>query len=343
VQKGSLVVFAQLRKYATVIVKMRSLIVVGIFLIFFLVLSISARLAQAAEKIRISVSGSYNMIFLSAGVAQRKGFFQEEGLDADIVVMRAATSIAALASGDIDYTMLTGSVIRAAIRGLPVRLVAGLMDSSPHVLLARAEIKSVKELRGKKVGIGAFGDATHVLGRMIVAHHGVDPDKEVQFLSLGTDSGRFAALQQGLAEAVVTSPPWDFEGKKMGYAILARAYDYLNYPLSGVGAHVKTIQQNPGQVRRVVKSLIKASRLIRENREEAVKVLVAWGNVAKEHAYASYDSTVKVISADGTIPSDGLNFLIDLAKKDAKITREIPLSEVADFRILKEAQKELGL
>jgi len=71
--------------------------------------------------------------------------------------------------------------------------------------------------------------------------------------------------------------------------------------------------------------------------------LVAWGNVAKEHAYASYDSTVKVISADGTIPSDGLNFLIDLAKKDAKITREIPLSEVADFRILKEAQKELGL
>lgn len=64
--------------------------------------------------------------------------------------MRAATSIAALSSGDIDYTMLRGSVIRAAIRGLPVRLVAGLMDSSPHVLLALPEIKSVKELREKK-------------------------------------------------------------------------------------------------------------------------------------------------------------------------------------------------
>jgi ABC-type nitrate/sulfonate/bicarbonate transport system substrate-binding protein len=117
--QGGPIVLAQLRKCATITVKVRSLMMVGAFLIFFLVLSVSARLAQAAEKIRISVSGSYNMIFLSAGVAQKKGFFQEEGLDADIVVMRAATSIAALASGDIDYTMLTGSVIRAAIRGLP--------------------------------------------------------------------------------------------------------------------------------------------------------------------------------------------------------------------------------
>lgn len=312
------------------------------FLLFFLLLSVAGTRAQA-EKIRISVSGSYNMIFLSAGVAQKKGFFKDEGLDGDIVVMRAATSIPALAGGDIDYTMLTGSVIRAAIRGFPVRLVAGLMNSSPHVLLARPEIKSVKELRGKKVGIGAFGDATHVLARMVIARHSVDSDKDVQFLALGPDSGRFAALQQGLADAVVTSPPWDFEGKKIGYAILARAYDYVNYPLSGLGANVKTIQQNPGQVKRVIKSLIKATRLIRENREEAVKILVAWGKVEPEHAYASYDSTVKVVSADGTIPADGLKLLVDLARKDAQINREIPLSEVADFRILKEAQRELAL
>lgn len=93
--------------------------------------------SRAAEKIRISVSGGYNMIFLSSGVAQHRGFFRDEGLDADIIVMGAGPSIAALTNGDIDYTLLTGTVIRAAIRGLPVRLVAGLMTSSPHVLLAR--------------------------------------------------------------------------------------------------------------------------------------------------------------------------------------------------------------
>ncbi|HEY2990439.1 MAG TPA: ABC transporter substrate-binding protein [Candidatus Binatia bacterium] len=298
---------------------------------------------QAAERIRISVAGSYSMIFLSAGVAQNKGFFKDEGLDADIVVMGAAISVPALSNGDVDYSLLTGSVIRAAIRGLPVRLVAGLMNSSPHVLLARPEIRSVEELRGKKIGLGNFGDATQVLAGMILARHGLVPEKEIQFLSLGLDSARFAALQQGLADAIVTSPPWDFEGKKRGYNILARAYEYVDYPLSGVGVNVKTLQQNRGQIKRTVKSLVKASRFIRENREEAVRVLVAWGKVKPEQAYAAYDSTVKVISNDGGIPADGLKLLVDLAKKDAKISHEIALSDIADFTILREVQQELGI
>ena len=297
----------------------------------------------ASEKIRISVSGGYNMIFLSAGVAQHKGFFKDEGLDADIVVMGAAPSIAALTNGDIDFTLLTGTVIRAAIRGLPVRLVGGLMTSSPHVLLARPEIKSVKELSGRKIGLGSFGDATQVLARVILARNGVDPDKEVQFVPLGSDSGRFAGLQQKLADAVVTSPPWDFEGTKAGYNVVARAYEYLNYPLSGIGLNVKSIQQNREQVKRTTRALIKASRFIRDNREEAVKTLIAWSKTRPEHAYAAYDSTVKVISHDGGIPEDGLKLLIEQAQRDAKITREIALNEVADFAILREIQKELGL
>lgn len=315
----------------------------NVILRIFLVLFSFAGNVAAAEKIRISVAGSYNMVFLSAGVAQKNGFFKQEGLDAEIVVMTPPTSIAALSSGDIDYTMLTGTVIRTAIRGFPVRLVAGLMNSSPQVLLARPEIQSVKDLRGKKVGITTFGSATHVLARIITSRFGLDPDEEIQFLSLGRESALFAALQKGLTDAVVIAPPWDFEGKKMGYKILARAYDFVNFPLSGLGASVKTIQQNPGQVKKVISSLIKASLFIRDNREEAVKVLAAWGKVKPEHAYASYDSTVKVISNDGSIPRDGLDLLIDLARKDAKIAREISVDEVADFRILHQVQKELGL
>lgn len=139
--------------------------------------------SRAAEKIRISVSGGYNMIFLSSGVAQHRGFFKDEGLDADIIV----------------------------------------------------------------IGAGA------------------------------------------------------------------------------------------------TRALIKASRFIRDNREEAVKVLIAWGKAKPEHAYAAYDSTVAVISQDGGIPEDGLKFLIEQAKRDVKMRREISLSEIADFGILREIQKELGV
>ena len=298
---------------------------------------------HAGEKIRLSVSGSYNMIFLAAGVAHHKGFFQDEGLEADIVVMSAPASIAALSNGDIDYTLLTGSVIRAAIRGLPLRIVAGLMSSSAHVFLARPEIKTIKELAGKRIGLAGFGDATHVLARMILAKHAIDPDKDVQFIGLGSDAARITALQQSLADMVVTSPPWDFEGKKLGYNILTRAYEHVNYPLAGVGVNQKSLQTGRGQVKRVVKSLVRANRFMRDNREESVKILINWGKGKPEQAYASYDSTVKIISPDGGIPDDGLKLLIDQAKRDLKVTRDVPVGEVADFSILREVQKELGL
>ena len=130
------------------------------------------------------------MIFLSAGIAQKRGFFKQEGLDAEILVMRPSTSIAALSSGDIDYTMLTGSVTRAAIAGFPLKVVAGFVNSSPHALLGRPEFKSVKDLKGRRVGVGTFGTATHVLARMIIKHFGIDIDKETQVIALGGDAAR---------------------------------------------------------------------------------------------------------------------------------------------------------
>lgn len=314
-------------------------ILVGLFLAAFTLEPVAAM----GEIIRMSVSGSYNMIFLAAGVAHHKGFLREEGLEADIVVMSAPASLAALSNGDIDYTLLTGSVIRGAIRGLPMRIAAGLMTSSAHVFLARPELRALKELSGKRIGLAGFGDATHVLARMILSKHGIDADKDVQFIGLGSDSGRFNALQQNLADMVVTSPPWDFEGKKLGYNILTRAYEHVNYPLAGLGVNLKSLQTNRSQVKRVIKSLVRANRFMRDNREESVKILVSWGKGKPEHAYASYDATVKIISADGGIPEDGLKLLIDQAKRDLKVTKDIPPSEIADFGPLREVQKELGL
>ena len=299
--------------------------------------------AVADDKITISVSGSYSMIFLSAGVAQKKGFFKQEGLDAEILVMRPATSLAALSNGDLDYTMLTGSVIRAAIAGFPVKVVAGFVNSSPHALVSRSEFKSVKDLKGRTIGVGNFGSATHVLARIMIKHSGIDIDKEIRFVALGGDAGRLAGLQTGLVDAAMASPPWDFEAKKMGYVVLARAYEYLNYPLSGLGVNVKRLQQKPAEVKKVIKALIKGSRFIRENRNESIHILADWGKVPQEHALASYDSTVKVVSMDGSIPGDGLHLLIDESRRGARVTREISVNEVTDFTLLHEAQRDLGI
>jgi ABC-type nitrate/sulfonate/bicarbonate transport system substrate-binding protein len=93
----------------------------------------------------------------------------------------------------------------------------------------------------------------------------------------------------------------------------------------------------------VTKSLIRANRLIREDKEGAVRVLVDWAKIEREHAVASYDSAWKVFSPDGTIQPDGLKLVIDQAKSELKLTREVPLNEIVDAAPLIDAQRELGI
>src|SRR5712691_6360799 len=163
-------------------------------------------LAVAADKIRISVT-NFNMSFLPSGLAVKRGFFKEEGLEAEVIRMNANIAVAALASGDVDYTMIFGSVVRAAIRGLPVKVVASFIDSSTHALIARPEFKSVKELKGKTLGVQAYGATDHVAAMMMLKHFGLDPDKDVKTVALGSVAARLAALKEGMVDVAVIAPP----------------------------------------------------------------------------------------------------------------------------------------
>jgi ABC-type nitrate/sulfonate/bicarbonate transport system substrate-binding protein len=114
-------------------------------------------------------------------------------------------------------------------------------------------------------------------------------------------------------------------------------------PQSGMGAHLKKIQNKPNEVKIVIKALVKASRYIRSNRDGAVAALVEWGRVKPELAAATYDSTMKAVTQDGGIPDGGLRLVIDQARSELKISREILPAEVADLSFLTQAQKEFGI
>jgi ABC-type nitrate/sulfonate/bicarbonate transport system substrate-binding protein len=106
---------------------------------------------------------------------------------------------------------------------------------------------------------------------------------------------------------------------------------------------VKKIRERPDESKRVLKAGIKASRYIHQNREGTIEFIMEWLKIDKEMATASYESSSKAFSEDGTIPEKGLRLLIEEAKQSAKVEREVALTEVADVTILKEAQKELGI
>jgi len=298
--------------------------------------------ADAADKVRISVS-SLDTAFLTPAVALKRGFFKEEDIDAEVIRMNANISVTALATGDIDYTTIFGSVVRAAIRGLPVRVVASFLDSPTQMLLARQDFKSVKELKGKTLGVSTFGATADVAARMMFKYSGVDPEKEIKIIALGADQARFTALKEGIVDVIVISPPADVEGKKFGFRVLARAYELFNFPFVGLGANLKKITDRPDEIKRVIKALVKGNRYIRSNRDGAIQTLMEWGRTSKENAALSYDSVVRVFNADGSIPDDGLQAVIEAAAREAKITRQVSAGEVADLSLVREAQKDLGI
>lgn len=306
------------------------------------VLGLAGEFAQGADKVRISVTNP-NMSFLPSGVALKKGFFKDEGLEVEIIRMNVPNIITALVTGDIGYTLIFGSVVRGALRGMPMRALASLLDGSTHALVVKQEYKSGKELKGKTVGIGNFGGTDDVAGRMMLKSFGLDTEKDLKFIALGPDRARLAALKEGLVDAAIIAPPGDSLGRQMGFNVLLRAYEVFSFPFIGIGANLKTIKEKPDEAKRVVKAMVRANRFIRQDKEGAVRILMDWGKVERDHAVASYDSTWKVFSPDGNIPQEGLRLVIEQAKAELKLTREVPLNEVVDLAPLREAQKELGI
>jgi NitT/TauT family transport system substrate-binding protein len=307
-------------------------------IVFALLLSASA----SAERIRIGVT-NYNLTYLSSGVALKRGFFRAEGLDAEIIRMTPDVSVVAITGGDIDYSMLFGLVVRSAVRGLPVRVVANFMDSSPLALIARPQFKSGKDLKGKTLGVSTFGATPEIAARMVFKEAGIDPEKEIKVVALRTDDARMAALKEGIVDVIVIAPPADVEMRKQGFNVVARVDEVFKFPYVGLGANVRKIKERPDEVKRTIKAMIRANRYIRENRAGTIQVLNEWGGVKPDSAAATYDSSWKVFNPDGTISPDGLRLVIEQAKREMKITRDVALDDVADIAALRAAQAELGI
>ena len=307
-------------------------------LIIFLLCSSS----HAADKLRFGFPDLAAQ-FIPLPLAEQRGFFKEEGLQGEFIRIRPAISTAAMVSGEIDYDAVIGNGIGAAIRGLPVKVVACFLPATPIALIVRPEFKSVQELKGKAIGLNTFGGTLESIARLIVKHFGLDPDKDVKFLATGTADSRFAAMKQGLTAATLGSAPLDFLGNKLGFVVLARANELFSFPASGLVATVKSIKERPDEIKRVIKAGIKANRYIHQNREGTMQMMMSWLKIDKEVAGATYQSVAKAFNDDGGLTEKGLRVAIDEAKRIGKVDREVSLSEVADLSILRQAQKELGI
>lgn len=295
---------------------------------------------QAADKIRVAIPPGVHAYI---PLAQKKGFFNEEGLAAEVIEMRSpAVAIAALANGEIDYLSVIGPSVTAALRGLPIKVVACHIPCSPLIFIARPEFKEVQQLKAKTVGVGEVGSSRDVLARMVLRHFGIS-EKEMKFIPSGSNETSLAAMKQGLIAATIVAPLWALEGKKLGFNVLANACELFSWPTAGLVTTAKKIKERPDEIKRVIKAAIKGARYILQNREGYIQFIMQWQKIDREIATGAYEYLPKAYTDDGSLPEKGFRLVIEEAKKLAKVDREVSLSEVAELSILKEAQKELGI
>jgi len=290
-------------------------------------------MAAQPNKVRISYSSrsNSNTPFI---IALNKGFFVEEGMDVELIQVNPRLGATAVLNGDLDFTTTFGTTLRGIIGGFPIKFVAVAVKKSEHFLLVRPEIKEIRDLSGKKLGVATLFGSDQRAAEEMIRGKGFAPNM-MKPIALGESPVRAQALRAGLVDAISISSPFDLSLKSEGFRVLAGPQDVqIALPTSGLAVANRVLQQNPQLVKRAVRALMKSHRYVFENKKEVVPQMIRYLEQTPEAAERSYDLLVTSLSRNGEITDQEWDILTE--KKKA-------VDDVRDFSILREAQKELKI
>jgi len=286
---------------------------------------------------------SFSLSFIAPRVAQVNGLFRAEGLEVELIQMATSITIVALTTKGIDYSTSSGGGLRSAVRGLPVKVVMSFNRKPLHVLVAKPEFRSLNELRGRIVGFAGYGDTTEFLLRAMLGQAHMDMEKDVQALQIAGSGPRLTALLTGKVDSAILPPPFNFEAEAKGFRRLMAAADVFEGSVSGFTVSVDKLKENPGQIKRMIRAVLKAQAFIKEHKSESVRIMSDWLKLEPFVAAASYDIYVRSFSPDGLVSEESLLLDINRARQALKIKEEMPLSRVVDFGILRETLNEMKI
>lgn len=305
-----------------------------------LYLGINTPVARA-EEVSLSYTAS-TLTFLAGRIAVDQGFFRQEGLDVKFIQMRSAALIPALANGHIDYTMSFLPPIDSALRGVPVQMLAVFVDRSLHYLVTKPNINSGADLRGKIFALNTvdLSSSTGLVFQAVVRHFGLDPHKEVKWIPAADSPALFAMVQQGIADATFLVPPWPQNARKAGLKVLFRAGDIYSAPLAGLSTHRRTLKENPDQVRRMLRALVRGIRFILQpsNQPAVGGTIQRWLKMPASEGIEAL-SDVSFAYSEGA-PRNEKSFWEVVATRAKLLSSNVPLSEVADFSMVREIRSK---
>ena len=318
--------------------RMRSCVINMVFVVTVSVLTLETN-ALGTEAIKFALPGN-SMGYLPLFVAVHRGFFKDEGLDIELPRLIPAMAQNALLAGEVQYHGLADSGLRLAARGLPLKAIFYGADKPMYYLVAQKEIRSVAELKGKRVGVSQFGGTSDLAARLALKHYGVEPEKDALLIQIGAEGTRMAALRAGSVSAIIVPVPAVAVLRREGYNEVSFVGDVVEFASNGYSTTDQRIKEHPQEVKKVVRALYRGLRYAKENPEGTIGVIQKEWKVDAEIAKGSYQAIIKALNDDGIIGEKQLKIHFDLIRRMEKNIGEIPIDKVVDFRLLREVRKE---
>src|SRR5215510_4470721 len=309
-------------------------------LIVIFCLTLAATAVYPAEKIRIAypavAPGS-----TPSWVTAEKGIWQKYGFDAEpILVSGGARAVPALVSKSVQF--LIGSdtgVTTAMLQGIPLTRLGVTMNTLGSSLLTQPAVRSVKDLKGKVLGISRGRDASYIRLAKLLRDNGLNPNDDVKFLSIGGgESGRLSALKDGVIQGTMLFPPLDLMGKNEGLKILAT----FDVPTPGGGINTTTVyvKQNRNLVVNFLKGYMEGIYYMQRQKDESLKVLYKYFQNSDTAAMSYlYDETTRRLEKDLRPNAESISFHYEMAALDDPRAAKFSAKEFWDPSLIEEIRR----
>ncbi len=299
-----------------------------------------------AEKIRTSVPG-LNLNYLSIFSADAKGFFKDEALENETIVVGGPAGIAALISGDVDFSGAGGSGLRAAFKGAPLKAILYQTERPTWYLIVHPSISQTTDLRGKKIGVALLGDSEDRFTTLFVERAGLTA-KDVTKITLGTSpSNKILGVKSGAVAAVVLDPAGAVAAEREGLRNLAYLGDIFPLPFQGYVTTDKKIAENSAQVKRWMKAVIRGLMFLRERPEEAADVAMKklqLRNLTKAMLVDAIKGYARALpqGVPGLPSAEGIKNILEYEiRLPMKLAAPVAAEKFLDLRWVAEVKKEI--
>jgi ABC-type nitrate/sulfonate/bicarbonate transport system substrate-binding protein len=308
-----------------------------IFIMFVLSVPIAFG-ASSPTKITIHIPGK-TLAVMVFYFGKDKGFFSQEGIDAQLVAMAPPTAIVALVAGELDFSTTLGAATSAMMRGSAIKRVFYIQHEPTFALTAQPEIKSIRQLSDKVIGVNAPTDAMGMSAKLILKGNGIDPSR-VTFLTTQVTENAYKALLSKRVAATLLPPPYAEEAETKGYSRLAEAKDHAPLSTIGLVASVQSLERNPGTVQAMIRSLLKTMAYLRnpENRREMVQYITGSFKIDASVADKAFASMLTTYSANGTKPRTAIEREIEIYRETLQVAKAFTPDDLEDMNILKKLQ-----